>query len=138
MSPILLTVLISVAAFFVGGGLCYIIFRYTSISMLRKAEEEAEIIKKNKIVEAKEKFIALKLEHDNQLRQDEQRKQQREQQLQQREQQLNSRQGDLQRLQNDLQQRQQQVENQQKALEYKSSEIEKMHKQAEMQLEQLS
>ena len=138
MSPILVTVLISVAAFFVGGGLCYIIFRYAGAGIIRKAEEEAEIIKKNKIVEAKEKFIALKLEHDNQMRADEQRKQQREQQIQQREQQLNSRQGELQRQQNDLQQRQQQVENQQKALEYKSAEIEKMHKQAETQLEQLS
>ena len=138
MSPILVTVLISVAAFFVGGGLCYIIFRYAGAGIIRKAEEEAEIIKKNKIVEAKEKFIALKLEHDNQLRADEQRKQQRDQQLQQREQQLNTRQGELQRQQNELQQRQQQVENQQKALEYKSVEIEKMHKQAEVQLEQLS
>ena len=28
MSPILVTVLIGIAAFFVGGALCYIIFRY--------------------------------------------------------------------------------------------------------------
>ena len=33
-----------------------------------------KIIKKNKIVEAKEKYIALKLEHDNRVRQDEQKK----------------------------------------------------------------
>ncbi len=138
MSPILVTVLIGIAAFFVGGALCYIIFRYSSISMLRKAEEEAEIIKKNKIVEAKEKFIALKLEHDNQIRADEQRKQQREQQIQQREQQLNSKQGELQRQQNELLQKQQQVDNQVKALDYKAAEVEKMHKQAELQLEQLS
>ena len=138
MSPILVTVLISIAAFIVGGALCYIIFRYSSISMLRKAEEEAEIIKKNKIVEAKEKFIALKLEHDNQIRADEQRKQQREQQIQQREQQLNSKQGELQRQQNELLQKQQQVDNQVKALDYKAAEVEKMHKQAELQLEQLS
>lgn len=138
MSPILVTVLISIAAFCIGGGLCYIIFRYAAAGIIRKAEEEAEIIKKNKIVEAKEKFIALKLEHDNQIRADEQRKQQREQQLQQREQQLNSKQGEMQRQLNDLQQRQQQVENQQKALDYKASEIEKMHKAAEAQLEQLS
>jgi len=138
MSPILLAVIIGVIAFLIGAGLCYVIFRFTAIGLLKKAEEEAEIIKKNKIVEAKEKFIALKLEHDNQVRADEQRKQQREQQLQQREQQLNSRQGDLQRQQNDLNNRAQQVDNQQKALEFKAQEIDKMHRQAQHQLEQLS
>lgn len=138
MSTVLLTVIIGVAAFIVGAGLCYVFFRFASAGLIKKAEEEAEIIKKNKIVEAKEKFIALKLEHDNQVRADEQRKQQREQQLNQREQTLNSRQGELQRQQNELQSRVQQVENQQKALEFKTVEIDKMHKQAQHQLEQLS
>ena len=132
------TVLIALAAFIVGSVGCYLIFRFSSVGIIRKAEEEAEVIKKNKIIEAKEKFIALKLEHDNQMRADAERKQQREQQLQQREQQLNSRQGDIQRAQNEVNQRAQQVEAQQKALEYKAQEIEKMHRQAEQQLEQLS
>ena len=90
------------------------------------------------MIEAKEKFIALKLEHDNQVREQEKRQQQQEQRLQQREQQLNQRQGDIQRAQNDVNQKVQQVELQQKALEFKSQEIEKMHHKAEQQLEQLS
>ena len=138
MSTTLLSIIIGIAAFILGGGLCYLFFRFTSAGLIKKAEEEAEIIKKNKIVEAKEKFIALKLEHDNQVRADEQRKQQREQQLQQREQQLNSRQGELARQQNEVNQRTQQLDNLQKAMEFKSQEIEKMHRQAEHQLEQLS
>ena len=124
--------------FLLGGIICYIIFRYTSSGIIRKAEAEAEVIKKNKIVEAKEKFIALKLEHDNQVRQDEQRKQQRDQQLNQREQALNQRQGEVQRAQNEINQRSQQIEQQQKALDYKQQEIDRMHKQAEKQLETLS
>jgi len=135
---LLVAILIGITALAAGAGFCYFVFRYTSMGLLKKAEQEAEIIKKNKIVEAKEKFIALKLEHDNQLRQDEQRKQQREQQLQQREQQLNSRQGELQRAQNELNQRGQQLEQQQKAIDFKRQEIERLHKQAEQQLEKVS
>ena len=139
------TILIVFCAFFVGAAGCYFIFRYSTRGMLKRAEEEAENIKKNKIIEAKEKFIALKQEHDNKLRQDEQRKQQREQQLnqrdqqlQQREQQLNQRQGDLQRTQNEVQQRAQKLEQQQKAIDYKQQEIDRLHKQAQQQLEQVS
>lgn len=132
------TILIGLGAMIIGGLIMFFVFRYTSTGILRKAEEEAENIKRNKIVEAKEKFIALKLEHENNVRAHEQKQQQQDQRLQQREQQLNQRQGDIQRAQNELQQKQQQVEQQQKALEYKTQEIEKMHKQAEQQLEQLS
>lgn len=139
------TILIAFCAFFVGAAGCYFIFRYSTRGMLKRAEEEAENIKKNKIIEAKEKFIALKQEHDNKLRQDEQRKQQREQQLnqrdqqlQQREQQLNQRQGDLQRTQNEVQQRAQKLEQQQKAIDYKQQEIDRLHKQTQQQLEQVS
>lgn len=129
---------IGVGALCLGALITFLAFRYSSISLLKKATEEAEVIKKNKIVEAKEKFIALKLEHDNMVRQQEQKHQQQEQRLQQREQQLNQRQGDIQRAQNELNSRSQQVEQQQKAIEYKTQEIDKMHRQAKQMLEQVS
>lgn len=132
------TILIAFVTLLVGVVGCYFFFRYSAAGLLKKAEEEAEIIKKNKIVEAKEKYIALKLEHDNMIRQDEQRKQQQEQKLQQREQQLNQRQGEIQRAQNEVQQQQRQLEQQQKAVEFKTQEIDKLHHQAQHQLEQLS
>ena len=40
--------------------IAFLILRYSGVSIIRKAKEEAEIIKKNKNIEAKEKFIALK------------------------------------------------------------------------------
>jgi len=137
MNPIFV-VIIGIVSLLLGGFLCYIYFRNVSSGILKKAEEEAEVIKKNKLLEAKEKFIALKQEHDKQIRQDEQRKQQREQQLGQREQQLNQRQGELQRAQNELNQRAQQLEQQLKAADFKQQEIEKLHKQAQTRLEQAS
>ncbi len=133
-----LYILIAIGCALAGAGISYAILRFSSLSILKKAQEEAEVLKKNKVIEAKEKFIALKLEHDNQVREQEKRQQQQEQRLQQREQQLNQRQGDIQRAQNDANQKAQQLELQQKALEFKSQEIEKMHHKAEQQLEQLS
>lgn len=132
------TIVIAIVALIVGAVACYLFFRYSSSGIIRKAEEEAEVIKKNKMIEAKEKFIALKLEHDNAMRADEQRKQQREQQLNQRQNELNQRQGELQRQQNELNQQMQTIEGQQKALEFKQQEVEKMHQQAQKQLESLS
>ena len=126
----------------IGALICFLIFRLTSVSLVRKAAEEAEVLKKNKIIEAKEKFIALKLEHENMVREQEKKRQQLDQRLQQREQQLNQRQGELQRTQNDfnqrMQQKEQQVEQQQKALEFKAQEVEKLQRQAEQQLEKMS
>ena len=135
---LLFNLLIVIGAFLLGGGVCFLIMRISSLNILKKAEEEAEVIKKNKIIEAKEKFIALKLEHENQVRQDDQKKQQREQQLRDREQQLNQKQGDVQRSLNELNNKTQQIEQQQKALEHKAQETEKLHKQAQAQLESIS
>ena len=134
----MLNVVIGLAAMMLGALICFIAFRFHSKGILRKAEEEAEVIKKNKIVEAKEKFIALKLEHENHVRQAEQKLHQQEQRQLQREQQLNQKQGDVQRAQNELNQQRQQIENQQKAIEHKTIEIERLQQKAEQQLEQIS
>ena len=130
--------LIAFGFLLLGALICYLIFRFNSKGILRKAEEEAEVIKKNKIVEAKEKFIALKLEHENQVRQAEQKLHQQEQRQQQREQQLNQKQSEVQRAQNELNTQRQNLENQQKAVEHKAQEVERLHQKAEQQLEQIS
>ena len=132
------TILIAFGSMILGAIICFLGFRYHSKGLLRKAEEEAEVIKKNKIIEAKEKFIALKLEHENQVRQAEQKLHQQEQRQQQREQQLNQKQGDVQRAQNELNTQRQNLENQQKALEHKTQEIDRLQQKAEQQLEQIS
>ena len=134
----LLNVIIGLVCMLVGALICFLIFKIHSKGILRKAEAEAEVIKKNKIIEAKEKFIALKLEHENQVRQAEQKLHQQEQRQQQREQQLNQKQGEVQRAQNELNTQRQQLENQQKAVEHKTQEVERLHQKAEQQLEQIS
>lgn len=133
-----MTIIVAVVALLLGAGGSYLLLRYSSASLIRKAEAEAENIKKDKMLEAKEKYIQLKLEHDNTVRAQEQRHQQQEQRAQQREQQLNQRQGDLQRKENELNQRRESVESREKAIEYKQQEVDRMHHQAQQQLETLS
>ena len=135
---IIVNTLVAIVALLAGAGICYLLFRYPAKGILRKAEEEAEVIKKNKIIEAKEKFIALKLEHENHVRQAEQKLHQQEQRVQQRDQQLNQKQSEVQRAQNELNTQKQNLENQQKALERKTQEIDRLQKAAEQQLEQIS
>ena len=43
-------ILIGMAAMIIGALICFFIFRLHSKGILRKAEEEAEVIKKNKII----------------------------------------------------------------------------------------
>ena len=133
-----IVIITAICFLLLGALLCFLVFRYHSKGILRKATEEAEVIKKNKIIEAKEKFIALKLEHENQVRQAEQKLHQQEQRQQQREQQLNQKQSEVQRAQNELNMQRQQIENQQKAIEHKTQEIERLQQKAEQQLEQIS
>ena len=51
----------AIACFVVGGILSYVLFRYVLKSkydsVLKDAETEAEVIKKNKLLEVKEKFL---------------------------------------------------------------------------------
>ncbi|MBO4621050.1 MAG: ribonuclease Y [Paludibacteraceae bacterium] len=121
-----------------GFGIAFLLLKYSGISIIRKAQEEAEMIKKNKNIEAKEKFIALKAEHDKMVQEQQRKQQQTEDRLRQREQQLNQRQGDLQRQQNEYQQQKQKLDQVQQSIEFKQRETEKMHKQALQQLETLS
>ena len=135
MTTIIITAIVALC---IGYAIAYIILRFSGISIIKKATAEAEMIKKNKNIEAKEKFIALKLEHDKMVQEQQKKQQQAEDRLRQREQQLNQRQGDLQRLQNENQQQKQKIDQQLQSIEFKQRETEKMHKQALQQLETLS
>ncbi len=131
-------ILIAIGALIIGALGCFFVMKSVSAGILKKAAEDAEIIKKNKIIEAKEKFIALKAEYENQVNQQNQKLQQREQKLGQREQQLNQKQGEIQRAQNDVNNKLNIIDQQRAAVEYKEKEIETMHKQAQTQLEAIS
>jgi len=63
-----LTLVFSLAALVLGCGASYLIWqqalRNKSRKIISEAESEAEVIKKEKILQAKEKFLQLKAEHE--------------------------------------------------------------------------
>ena len=58
------TIVVSIACFIVGGFASYMFFKHglksKYDSILKEAETEAEVIKKNKLLEVKEKFLNKK------------------------------------------------------------------------------
>ena len=70
MSPILIVIL-SILGACLGGGVGFFVVRGTMNSkvarMKQQIEEEAETLKRNKLLEAKEKFLNMKAEFDKQI-----------------------------------------------------------------------
>ena len=104
----------------------------------REMEAEAELLKKNKEIEAKERFIALKAEHEQQVQQRNAKVQAAEVKIQQREMQLNQRHGDLQRKVNETDVIRENLDQQLLQIENKKKEIDTLTRQAVEQLETIS
>lgn len=134
----MVSIIIGIVAFIVGAGGCFVIFRVLNKKAAREAEAEAELLKKNKLIEVKEKFIALKAEHEQQVQQRNVKIQEKEVKLQQREMQINQRQGDLQRKSSEVDNLKENHEQQLQVLEVKKKELEHLQRQAHEQLEQIS
>ena len=131
-------IIIGIVALIVGGGGSYLILSGIQKKTRKEALAEIELLKKDQLIEVKEKFIALKAEHENQVQQRNAKLQEREVRLQQREMQLNQKQGDLQRKTNEVDVLRETHEQQLTLLEKKKSEMEHMSRQAQEQLESIS
>ena len=63
------TIVIATVCFAVGAALSYLFFRYglknKYESIIKEAQTEAEVIKKNKLLEVKEKFLNKKAESED-------------------------------------------------------------------------
>ncbi|MFY9161796.1 MAG: Rnase Y domain-containing protein, partial [Paludibacteraceae bacterium] len=141
--------LIFAAALLGGGGIGWLI---THMAMkgrvkntLKKAEAEAETLKKNKLLEVKEKFVNLKADYEKEvaernakIQQSENRAQQNEARLQQKEQSLNQRQGELQRKSNEVDALKANLDNQLTMIDGRKKELEKLHFQATEKLAAIS
>ena len=131
-------IIIGIVALIVGGGGSYLILSGIQKKTRKEALAEIELLKKDQLIEVKEKFIALKAEHESQVQQRNAKLQEREVRLQQREMQLNQKQGDLQRKTNEVDVLRETHEQQLTLLEKKKSEMEHMSRQAQEQLESIS
>ncbi len=132
------SIIIGIIAFALGTGGTVVLLRVFNKRARLEAEAEAELLKKNKLIEAKEKFIALKAEHEQQVMQRNAKVQEKEVKLQQREMQLNQKQGEMQRKINEVEVLRETHEQQLSLLENKKKDLEHLSRQAHEQLEAIS
>lgn len=135
----ILQIIISLIA---GGVLAWVgirfIFEGKYKNIIRNAETEAEVIKKNKMLEVKEKFLSLKNDLEKQVNQKNARIQAIESKLKQRELQVNQRLEEVQRKKNEAAAAKENLEAQIEIVEKKKSELDKIHKMEIDRLEALS
>ena len=126
----------------VGGLVVFLVNRYLlaarSKTILEEAEKEAEVIKKNKLLEVKEKFIHMKAEMEKQANARNSKLQSAEAKLKQREMQLSQQQQELQRKKSETDAVRANLDSQLELVEKKKQELEKLHKSEVERLEHLS
>lgn len=106
--------------------------------ILKKAHEEAEVIKKNKLLEVKEKFLNKKSELEKEVAARNQKIQQTENKLRQKEISLNQKQDDLQRRKNETEAIKENLEAQLLVVDKKKEELERLQSQEREKLEAIS
>jgi ribonuclease Y len=131
-----------VLALSLGIFLGWLIFRHILngkyLYKIKKAELEAEAIRKNKMQEIKDKFFAMKADLERQITQRSNKVQSYENKVKQREMQLNQKQDELQRKKNELEIIRENLEAQLEIIDRKKQELDKQHRKEVERLEALS
>ncbi len=139
---LLLFEIITVAAFLAGGGLAYVFFikalKNKQRNIISEAQTEAEVIKKDKILQAKEKFLQLKAEHEKYINEKNNKLAAAEQRFKQKETILNQKIEENQRKEKELEAIRNNITNQLHLVEKKNEELTKLHKRQVEQLETIS
>lgn len=137
-----LIIILPIITLVLGGLLVWIgmrfLFKSKHDSMIREAEKEAEVIKKNKLLEVKEKFLHLKADLEKQVAQRNSKLQSVEAKLKQKELAINQRQEDIQRKNNEIETVKENLNVQLDLVEKKKQELNKLHQRKVEQLETLS
>lgn len=142
MDPILLNVIIGIASILVGGFIAgYIIKKSAekkSGSIIKEAYQKAEVIKKDKILQAKEKFLQLRSDHEKMINEKDVNIQRAENRLKQKESTINHKLEDIQRKHREVDSIRTNLNNQLELLSKKQEDIGKMHHEQVEQLEKIS
>lgn len=138
MTTIITAIICAIIGIIIG----YTIFRYVMKSkynnILKEAQAEAEVIKKNKLLEVKEKFLNKKADLEKEVSIRNQRIQQAENKLKQRELMLNQKQEELQRKRNEADVIKENLEVQLIVVDKKKEELDKLQMQEREKLETIS
>jgi len=142
MNGNILLIIIALISLAAGGIITYLfhlmILRNRSTNIIKEAESEAEVIKKDKILQAKEKFLQLKSEHEKVINDKNQRVLVAENTLKQREGSLSQKTEEIHRKNKEVDAIRDNLAHQMDILERKKEELDKSHKQQVEQLETIS
>ena len=138
----IIEVIIGIVTFIAGAGIAYIICKYVFSSKinigLKEAEAEAEVIKKKKMLEAKEHFLQLKADYEKTVNERNSKLSQSENRIKQKEGTLSQRIEENQRQKKELDGLRDNLHTQIELAERKQKELEKAHKQQVEHLEAIS
>jgi len=141
-SPMALNFVIGGASLLVGAGIAFFlintIVKGKSNKLLKEAESEAEMIKQQKILQAKEKFLQLKEEHEKLINEKNNKLNQRENEVRQIELSANQKQEDIQRNKKEIDSIRENLNAQIGIIERKKEELERSHRIQVEQLETIS
>ena len=137
-----LQIILPVAGFIIGGVVSYYFYKVALKkkyeNTIKEAENEAEVIKKNKLLEVKEKFLNKKAELEKEVTARNQKIQQAENRIKQKEVTLNQRQDELQKRKAETEALRSTLETQMKNLDKKHEELEKLQLEEITKLESIS
>lgn len=132
----------AIAGVVIGTGLAYLLFTKLldkkAQEIVREAEEKGENVKQAKILQAKEKFLALKEEHSRELKERNKKIQSGEDRIKARESQLAKQVEQNKRTETDLQKVRENLTKQLEIVEKKQGELEKAHLKSVAVLEEIS
>lgn len=135
-------VVIGVVSFIAGTVITYFVYqeylKRKSMNIIREAEVEAEVIKKDKILQAKERFLQLKSEHEKVINEKNQKVLVVENRLKQQETVISSKFEEIQRKNKELDVIRENMDNQMELIEKRKEDMEKIHRQQVEQLEAIS
>ncbi|HJX70664.1 MAG TPA: ribonuclease Y, partial [Bacteroidales bacterium] len=142
-TPIILKTILTGSVSLVGGALISYLIWQTALKrrktrIVRESEIEAEVIRKDKILQAKEKFLQLKAEHEKYITEKNGKIAIIENRLKQKETMLSQKFEESQRAKNELEAIRENLNTQLSLVDKKNEELEKLHKQQVEQLEAIS
>ena len=138
----LIPVIVGVAGLAIGAALSYFIAfsgaKSKARQMLAEAEAQGEVMKKNKLLEVKEKFLNKKAELEKEVAARSQKLQQAESRIKQRELQLNQQQSDNQRKRNEIEAIKANLDSQLQIVSEKQTELDALQAQERERLEAIA
>ena len=138
----IISIIVAASALFVGGFISYFIWdkalKAKSIRIVKDAEAEAEVIRKDKILQAKEKFLQLKTEHEQEMNERSSKLVQDENRFRQKDIALSQRIEETQRKKKEVEAIRENLQVQIELVDKRNEELDRLHKQQIEQLETIS